>query len=72
MAGFTIAQLEAIETAIAGGTLKVRYADKEVTFHSLNELRELRAEMREELRANGMLDGAPHRGVPTVTSYCRD
>ncbi len=72
MAGYTVAQLEAIETAITSGTLKVRYADKEVTYHSLAELRALRTDMRAELEANGMLAGAPSRGVPTVTMFCRD
>lgn len=72
MAGYTVAQLEAVETAITSGTLKVRYADKEVQFQTLGELRSLRAEMREELQASGMLAGAPSRGVSTLTTFCRD
>ena len=72
MAGYTLTQLEAIERAIASGTLKVRYADKEVTYHSLSELRDLRTEIRTELLGNNMLEGAPARGVPSFTTFCRD
>lgn len=40
---FTQDQLDAIEAAIAEGTLTVKYADKEVTYRSLDELLRIRA-----------------------------
>lgn len=46
---FTQEQLTALETALAQGTLKVKYSDKEVTYRSLTEMRELRNLMRREL-----------------------
>lgn len=71
MAGFTVAQLEAIERAIASGTLKVRYDGKEVQYHSLAELMNARQVIRDELIANGMLAGPPARGIATVTEFAR-
>jgi hypothetical protein len=39
---FTQTQLDAIEEAIAAGALTVKYADKEVTYRSLNEMLRVR------------------------------
>lgn len=72
MAGFTVTQLEAIERAIASGTLKVRYDGKEVQYHNMTELMNARQVIRDELIANGMLAGAPARGIATVTEFTRD
>lgn len=42
--------LDALEQAIAGGALKVRYADgREVQYRSLAEMRSIRDEIRREL-----------------------
>ena len=46
---FTLIQLTTLETAIAQGTLKVKYADKEVTYRSQAEMLQLRDIMRQEL-----------------------
>lgn len=43
MSTFTQAHLAAIEEAIAGGYLKVRYDDKEVTYQSMGDLLKARA-----------------------------
>lgn len=72
MAGFTITQLEAIEKAIASGTLKVRYDGKEVQYHTMTELLNARNVIRDELIAAGLLASAPVRGVSTITEFCRD
>jgi hypothetical protein len=72
MAGFTVTQLEAIEKAIASGTLKVRYDGKEVQYHTMTELMNARAVIRDELIANGLLASAPTRGMTTVTEFSRD
>lgn len=52
---FTSTDVERLEQAIASGTLRVKYADREVTYHSLKEMRALLREMRAEVgAANGM------------------
>lgn len=73
MSDFTLTQLAAINTAIASGTLKVRYADKEVTYHSLTELMAARDLIRSELQASGALaSSSTTKGIATVTQYCSD
>lgn len=72
MAGFTVAQLEAIEKAIASGTLKVRYDGKEIQYQTLGELMNARRAIRAELVADGLLADTPARGGATVTTFCRD
>ncbi|MFZ3141154.1 phage head-tail joining protein [Polaromonas sp.] len=72
MAGFTVTQLEAIERAIASGTLKVRYDGKEVQYQTMGELINARRMIREELIADGLLASTPTRGMTTVTEFFRD
>lgn len=74
MAGFTVTQLEAIERAIASGTLKVRYDGKEVQYQDLPSLMSARNVIRDELIANGLLapQGASRRGQASVAEFCRD
>lgn len=43
MSTFTQAHLAAIDEAIAGGYLKVRYDDKEVTYQSVDQMLKARA-----------------------------
>lgn len=74
MAGFTVTQLEAIEKAIASGTLKVRYDGKEIQYQDMASLMNARNLIRDELIANGLLasTGGNARGASTVTEFCRD
>lgn len=72
MAGFTVTHLEALEKAIASGTLKVRYDGKEIQYQTMSELMDARNLIRDELIANGQLQAAPTRGVSTVAEFCRD
>lgn len=72
MAGFTVTQLEAIEKAIASGTLKVRYDGKEIQYQNMSDLMNARRTIRAELIADGLLADTPARGVSTVTEYSRD
>jgi hypothetical protein len=51
MSTFTQAHLAAIEEAIAGGYLKVRYDDKEVTYQSVEQLLKARAMIMASLAA---------------------
>lgn len=46
---FTQSQLDAIESAIGDGTLTVKYADKEVTYRSLNEMLRIRDLIKQSL-----------------------
>jgi hypothetical protein len=46
---FTQTQLDALDTAIAGGTLTVEYDGKRITYRSLSEMLKLRDMMRSEL-----------------------
>ena len=52
---FTQDQLDAIDLAIAGGTLRVRIGEKDITYRSMDELLKARAVI-----ANGV-DGASRR-----------
>jgi hypothetical protein len=74
MAGFTVTQLEAIEKAIASGTLRVRYDGKEVQYQDMASLMKARNLIRDELIANGLLtsSGGNARGKSTVAEFCRD
>lgn len=46
---FTQAQLDALERAIAQGSLKVKEADREVTYRSLREMNTIAGQMRRAL-----------------------
>lgn len=46
---WTQGQLDALEVAISKGTKTVAYGDKSVTYHSLKEMMELRAQMASEI-----------------------
>jgi hypothetical protein len=46
---FTLEKLLALESAIADGTLRVKYSDKEIEYNSLKEMLRLREIMRKEL-----------------------
>lgn len=46
---YTVEQLEALNSAIAEGVLKVKYQDKEVEYRSLRDMLALRDAMRREL-----------------------
>lgn len=61
MAGFTIAQLEAIETAIASGELTVEFDGKRVTYRDMADLMRARDTIKGELEASGVLIAAPRR-----------
>jgi hypothetical protein len=64
MSTFTQAHLTAIEEAIAGGYLKVRYDDKEVTYQSMGDLLKARALIASQLNT----DASPMRKVYITTA----
>ncbi|CAI8929317.1 MULTISPECIES: phage head-tail joining protein [Pseudomonas] len=54
---FTIEQYQALQAAIAEGALSVRYADKSVTYRSLDEMIRILKLMAGELGLNANNDG---------------
>ena len=52
---FSQAQLDALEAAIASGTLEVRTGDKSVRYHSLDEMIKLRDVIRNQLNADAQI-----------------
>ncbi len=63
---FTQPQLDALEAAIATGTLKVQYQDKSVTYASLKDMLALRQIMKQELA------GASATPRASRTAFSRD
>ncbi|HDS1220279.1 hypothetical protein NJH49_08950 [Stenotrophomonas maltophilia] len=55
---FTKDQAVALEQAITAGVLSVRYADRTITYQSLDSMRRLLKQMRQEL---GMASGQRRR-----------
>ncbi|BFT62359.1 phage head-tail joining protein [Pseudomonas moorei] len=54
---YTIEQYNALQAAIAEGALSVRYADKSVTYRSLDEMMRILKLMSTELGLNACNDG---------------
>lgn len=54
---YTIEQYNALQAAIAEGALSVRYADKSVTYRSLDEMMRILKLMATELGLNACNDG---------------
>lgn len=57
---FTQAQVDALDNAIAGGLLSVRYGDKVTTYQSMDDMLKARAAMIRSLNA----EAKPDRSVP--------
>lgn len=68
MPGFTVKQLEAIESAIASGELVVQYDGKRIEYRSMAQLLRARDVIRNELYPAG--DGG--RGGTTLAIFSRD
>ena len=49
---YTQADLEAVEKAIASGTMRVKYQDKEVEYRSLTDLERIKATISDALGLN--------------------
>jgi hypothetical protein len=62
--GFTQGQLDALEEAIASGTLSVQYGDKKVTYQSMADMLKARELIRREL---GLTKAKDSRIYPTVS-----
>jgi len=55
---WTIEDLEALESAIAQGVVRVEYSDKKITYRSLDEMIRIRNRIRKDL---GLVDEKPKR-----------
>lgn len=49
---YTLEQYEALQAAIAGGELSVRYADRQVTYRSIDEMLRILRLMKDDLGLN--------------------
>lgn len=67
---FTVAQLTAIEDAMASGQLKVTYEGKTVEYRSMADLRIARETIRSDLIAQGLL--ADTRTNVSVANFSKD
>ena len=54
---YTIEQYQALQAAIAGGELQVRYADRAVTYRSVAEMLQILRLMESELGLNADTNG---------------
>ncbi|MCQ9423367.1 hypothetical protein NRB16_07500 [Pseudomonas sp. LJDD11] len=63
---YTIEQYSALQAAIAEGALSVRYADKSVTYRSLDEMMRILKLMATELGIN-----AGHAGGRRLTAFSK-
>lgn len=57
---FTQAHLDAINEAIAAGTLEVQYTDRRVKYHSLSEMLRIRSLILQELGTNKAAGSSAH------------
>lgn len=67
---FTVAQLTAIEEAIASGALEVTYEGKTVKYRSMDDLAKARAIVRADLVRQGLLTDT--RNPVSVASFSKD
>jgi len=65
---FTQAQLDALEAAIASGTLEVRYGDKTVRYQSTSDMIKARDLIRDQLNSTS----ATQKSRATFASFVKD
>jgi hypothetical protein len=64
---WTLTDLSVLESAIATGANKVKYGDKEVEYRSLEEMNQVRQQIRDELGLNGTNPNAGRRKFATFS-----
>lgn len=70
---FTVAQLSALENAIASGVLEVEYNGRRTRYQTMAAMLQARNLMRSTLLASGALtDTTTNRGPASLAIYCRD
>lgn len=65
---FTQTDIDALKKAIGTGALRVQFADREVTYRSLKEMREVLAMMRDEVDEASGTKVRPVRQLRFMTS----
>lgn len=66
---FTQTDVEALETAVKSGVLRVSYADRTVQYHSLDEMLKLLGLMRAEVASASSTSSC---GRSTLASHSRE
>ena len=71
---FTIAQLNALDSAIASGQLRFSYNGKSVEYRSIDDLKKARQLVHDELVASGAISAVAlsNRGPASVAIFSRD
>ncbi|WP_448682593.1 phage head-tail joining protein [Pseudomonas nicosulfuronedens] len=57
MMSYTLEKYQALKAALAGGELQVRYADRSVTYRSVDEMMRILRQMEGELGLNANSNG---------------
>jgi len=69
---FTVQDLDALDKAIKGGRLRVKYGDKEVYYQQTSEMLRARSLIVGELEKAGLLAKNSQVGSTTFASFGRD
>jgi hypothetical protein len=71
---FTLSQLNALDAAIATGTLSVTYDGKQITYRSTDDLMKARKFVHGELVASGQIQvpSQSNRGPSSLAIFSRD
>lgn len=64
---FTQSQLDAIETAIASGELKVMFDGREVIYRSIDDLLKARNTIKAALQASGIAAAVPRVSYASIS-----
>lgn len=71
---FSLVQLQALEAAISGGRLEVRYEGKVVRYQTTEDLKRAYELVKTELQASGLLPqvAGTNRGPSSLSVFSRD
>jgi hypothetical protein len=64
---FTQAQLDAVETAIASGELKVMFDGREIIYRSIDDLLKARNTIKASLQASGVTTAVPRVSYASIS-----
>lgn len=64
---FTQAQLDAVETAISSGELRVMFDGREVIYRSVDDLLKARNTIKQSLQASGITAAVPRTSYASIS-----
>ncbi len=70
--GFALADLSTLDNAIKTGRRKVKYADKEVEYRSMDEMMAARSFIASELERTGQLASSARPSTTSYAAFSRD